>query len=133
MSKRVMGENEKAFKSVGAQLRKQGVQFRLNVVECCRGCISYEKLGAKSEDQPYGFTYGGQGGRITWSDDEVVYADSLNKSRRGYYSRKSARKVDTIYVNHGNDSAKKIVDAFQAAGFDAQWDGNDYSCVEINV
>lgn len=42
-------------------------------------------------------------------------------------------KVDAVYVNHGNGSAEKIAQAFRDGGFEVEWDGNDYSCVEIHV
>lgn len=133
MAKRVIGQNQKAFKDVGKALRAEGIQFRFNVMECCKGCISHEKLGLKSEDQPYGFTYGGQGQRITWNEqDEMVYASSMTR-KRSYYYRDTANKVDSVYVNHGNGSAEKIVQAFRDGGFEVEWDGNDYSCVEIHV
>lgn len=133
--KRFVSEQERNFKQVGAALRKQGVQFRLNVVECCRGCITDEKLNLKSEDQPYGFTYGGQGQRITWnSKGEMIYASSLNKSRRSFYYRSASEsKVHTLYINHGNGSAEKIVEEFRKAGFDAEWDGSEWSTVQINL
>ena len=133
MGKRVVGQNQQAFKNVGKVLRKEGVQFRFNVMECCSGCISAEKLNLKNEDQPFGFTYGGQGGRVTWnSEDQAVYADSLTKKSR--YGRPSSGEiVDAVYVNHGNGSAEKIVKAFRDGGFEVEWDGTDYSCVEIHV
>lgn len=133
MAKRIIGQNQQAFKNVGKELRKQGVQFRMNVMECCRGCISHEKLNLKNEDQPYGFTYGGQGGRITWnSEDQVVYADSLTKKYR-YGRPRNGELVDAVYVNHGNGSAEKIAQAFRDGGFEVEWDGTDGSCVEIHV
>ena len=133
MAKRVIGQNQQAFKNVGKALRKEGVQFRMNVMEWCRGCISSEKLGLKNEDQLYGFTYGGQGQRITWNEqDEMVYASSMNRKRSFYY-RDNGGKVDSVYVNHGNGSAEKIAQAFRDGGFEVEWDGNEYSCVVINI
>lgn len=133
MAKRVIGQNQQAFKNVGKVLRKQGIQFKFNVVECCRGCITDEKLNLKKEDQPYGFTYGGQGQRITWNgNDEMIYASSVS-SKRSFYYRGAEQKVEQVFINHGNDSAEAIVKAFTEAGFDAEWDGNKYSCVVINI
>ena len=133
MAKRIIGQNQQAFKNVGKALRKEGVQFRFNVMECCRGCISSEKLGLKNEDQLYGFTYGGQGQRITWNEqDEMVYASSMNRKRSFYY-RDNGGKVGSVYVNHGNGSAEKIAQAFRDGGFEVEWDGEDSSCVEIHV
>lgn len=126
------GDNQKNFKKVAANLRKQGVAFRINVMECCRGCVTHEKIGAKTNEQPYGFIYGGQGNRVTWNErDEMIYASSLKK-RRSYFDN-NKEKVDSLFVNHGNDSAEKIVEAFQSAGFETVWDGNDYSCVEVHI
>ena len=62
----------------------------------------------------------------------MVYASSMTR-KRSYYYRDTANKVDSVYVNHGNGSAEKIVQAFRDGGFEVEWDGNDYSCVEIHV
>jgi len=132
-STRTMSDNEKRFKNVAKQLRKQGVQFRINISECCRGCVTPEKLGLKHEKQAYGFIYGGQGQRIAWNENgEVVYADSQKPRGRNYFFNPKKNKVEKIYVNHGNGSADEIVSAFNNSGFDASWDGNEYSCVEID-
>ena len=88
---------------------------------------------AQENNNPYGFTYGGQGQRITWNDqDEMVYASSMNR-QRSYYYRGAEDKVSSVYVNHGNGSAEKIAQAFRDGGFEVEWDGNEYSCVVLNI
>lgn len=131
MTKRNVSEQERVFKQVGVKLRRKGIAFRINVMECCRGCVSYEKLGAKSEQQPYGFIYGGQGNRVRWNENGELVSANPSSKRRSYYGS-IARKIDHLYVNHGNGSAKEIVSAFREDGFDVEWDGNEYSCVKIS-
>lgn len=88
---------------------------------------------AQENNNPYGFTYGGQGQRITWNgNDEMVYASSVS-GKRSFYYRNAERKVDSVYVNHGNGSAEAIAQAFRDGGFDVEWDGSEYSFVVINI
>lgn len=106
-------------------VRASGVKFRFNVQECCRGCITPEKLGMSSEDQAYAFSYGGQGQRIRWDYEGNAY--------RGNKEPLFEAQSTTMYVNHGNDSAQRVVEAFENEGFDVEWDGNDYETVAIRL
>jgi len=110
-------------------LRKDGVHFRTNIMQCCRGCVDAEKLNLKDESQPYGWTFGGQGNWIKFNEDGLPYTSVEPHTRRrfgyDYDSPKSAM------INWGNGSAEKIVAAFQAEGFQVNWNGSEYQCVEV--
>lgn len=106
-------------------LRKDGVHFRTNMMKCCRGCITGEDLGVKSEDQPYGYTYGGQGGWVKFNEDGLPYEKEESRWKGDY------RLARDIFINWGNGSAEKIVEAFKAQGFEVQWNGNDWDTVRV--
>lgn len=108
------------------EIRKAGVAIKQNVRECCRGCINDEKLGLKNEDQPYAYTYGGQGGATKWENDEKMVLAYVPR-----YSKNAP--VTEVYFNHGNDSAKIVADTFRANGFTVNWDGSEYKCVTVKV
>lgn len=113
-----------SYRAAVRTLTKQGIKFRSNVRECCRGCIGSEKLGMKDENQPYGYTYGSQGSAFYWNEN----GEAVQKEEWG--SR--YEKAEEIYINHGNGSAAYIVEAFREQGIEAEWDGTEYSCVVLN-
>jgi len=108
------------------EIRKTGVAIKQNVRECCRSCVAEEKLGMKNSDQPYAFTYGGQGNATKWKDDETMVLAYVPR-----YGR--AEVVTEVYFNHGNDSAKVVADTFRANGFTVNWDGSENKCVTVKV
>ncbi len=117
------------------EVRREGIKVRQNVRQCCRGCITPEKLGLTPDaHQPYVYTYGGQGGAYSWYNDEVVYTDSLRATARSGW-RPRRKTVDKIYFNHGGagtTAATILVDALTRHGFDVEWDGSEHSCVIVN-
>lgn len=121
------------FRSALKEIRANGVKVRQNVQKCCRGCVTEEKLGMKSENEAYAFTYGGQGNAYTWVDDDnaPVSRDSLRKFQRRGYGRPNLRPVNSIYFNHGNDSGQVIAESFKNNGFEVDWDGSEMKCVVV--
>jgi len=113
-------------------LRKDGVKFLSNVQKCCRGCIDAETLGLKEGDTttPYGYTYGGQGGRVTWSEYSGHAEQKSETRNRGFRYNREVEPV-TVYINHGNGSGEKIAEAFRAEGLKVEWDGSESACVEV--
>ncbi len=107
-------------------LRKNGIQFRFNVQKCCRSCITEADLGMKSDDQPYGFTYGGQGNRVIWVNGEPT--EDRGKDWRGH---RRLNPLHTIYINFGNGGGHRIAETFREFGFEVEWDGSDNRCIEI--
>lgn len=108
-------------------LRKDGVKFRTNVVKCCRGCITESDLNMPDVTQPYGYTYGGQGHRMSWDRNGNPLEKSRNRRGGEFF------QVSEIYINWGNGSAAAIVAAFEAEGFTVVWDGSEYSAVVLKI
>lgn len=112
-------------------IRKSGVAIRQNVQACCPGCAEPFKTtkGFDAETTPYAWNFGGQGGALKWAGngDKALLTD-------GYLGYGGAERASvTVYFNHGNGSAERIVEAFRAEGFDVKWDGEQHSCVEVTV
>jgi hypothetical protein len=121
---------EQNFNNAKKEIRTLGVKVKVNVMECCRGCIGTEKLGLKDENQPYIYTYGGQGNAISWVDGLPFLRSDAKKWR---LSDKDL--VNSEYFNHGNltpELSKQIVEIFQRNGFVVNWDGGEFHCIEID-
>lgn len=121
---------ERWAKAVKA-LRKSGVATRQNVSSCCQGCAEPFKntKSFDAESTPYAWNFGGQGMNLVWSGNGKKAL--ANRDRYGY----GVQDVDqvTVYFNHGNGSAQRIVAAFEAEGFEVTWDGEQHSSVGITV
>jgi hypothetical protein len=111
---------EQRFKRVFREFRSLGVAARINVYECCRGCITPEKLNMKDDKQPYVYNYAGQENAIKFSGDSVTY-------------RHNGRPVSRIYVNHGNDIARQFTQMCESHGIETEWSGDDSDCVEVII
>lgn len=94
--------------------RKEGVKVLQNVRECCRSCIGAEKLGLTSEEQPFAYTYGGQGFNYVWGAD-------------GPYAQSGKKAV--LYFNHDNGGGQKLYENLVRFGFEPEWNGTDNQCV----
>lgn len=107
------------YKAAVKDLTKQGIKFRSNV----RGP---EDLNMRSPEQPYGFTYGSPGSRIKWNEHgeptikRIWWQDKWEVTR-------------AIFIYHGNESAQRIVDTFNAHGINATWIGNESECIILNI
>lgn len=109
-------------------IRKSGVAIRQNVQACCSGCAEPFKTtkGFDAETTPYAWNFGGQGGALKWAENG---REALLPSDYFYADRTDV----TVYFNHGNGSAERIVAAFKAEGFDAEWDGEQHSAVKVTI
>lgn len=110
-------------------IRKSGVSIRQNVSACCPGCAEPFKTtkGFDEETTPFAWNFGGQGGALRWSEN----GQEAIVSREGYGYHEVTET--TVYFNHGNGSAAEVLKAFDDAGFEATWDGEKHSCVEVTV
>lgn len=118
---------EQAWKNAIKTIRSNGIRVRQNVMQCCRGCVTADKLGMKTNSDPIVWTYGGQGNAYTIELDDIWY-------RGGNGWRYGSNVVDEIYWNHDNltDSQKSIVWwAFTDNGFVVDWDKSDSQCIRI--
>ncbi|AXH66874.1 hypothetical protein SEA_STARPLATINUM_136 [Streptomyces phage StarPlatinum] len=111
---------EQKFKQAFKNTRKANVTAKMQVQECCRGCINKEKLGMDSDSDPYVYTYAGQGSRLRFAGDSVVYADTRNP-------------VPHIYVYHGNGGGEKFAEVAKSLGLDVEWDGSQWSAIVVKV
>jgi hypothetical protein len=125
-----MNTIEQNLNNAKKQIRALGVKVKVNVMECCRGCITDEKLGLTSSTQPYIFTYGGQGNAVSWVDGLPFLRSDAKKWRLS-----DKDMVNTEYFNHGNltpELTYQIVEIFHNNGLAANWDGNEYRCIEVD-
>lgn len=124
---------KQAVKDARAAAKAAGVpiKIRQNVMTCCRGCTSNEDLGLPKDDDStaYAYTFGGQGNRIQWRKGNPVFGA---RKPKGYGYMESASLETKAYWNHGNGSAPFLKEAFEANGFEVEWDGSDAQCVIVN-
>lgn len=121
------------FENAKKEIRKQlGVKVRVNVYECCRSCVTNEKLGIKTDNDAVIWHYGGQGHAFGWDTDgtpvsrEVLY--------RGY-TRWNESGITNILFNHNGltDAQKRdIVYVFEKWGIVVDWDMSDSKCIGID-
>lgn len=108
------------------EIRKTGVAIKQNIRECCNGCITLDQIGAKTDSQPWAYTYGGQGFATKWQNVYTMVPASTPRDVRGV-------PVKEVYFKHGNGSAQVVADTFRANGFVVVWDGNDSKAVTVKV
>jgi hypothetical protein len=119
-------------------LKAADVTTRINVRQCCRGCVSPEQLGLTDDTtatQPYAWTYGGQGGALRWDPATGEPVEDLPR-RRGWGSTTSSSAGVFAYWNHGGPdlvAARAVVDAFTAQGFEVEWNGSEHQCPIVTV
>lgn len=126
-----MNTMEQNFNNAKKEIRALGVKVRVNIMECCRGCVTEEKLGLKDKTQPHIWTYGGQDNAVSWVDG-LPY---LRSDVRNRYRLTEKDLVNSEFFNHGNltpELGKQIVFIFQTNGFVVDWDGDEYRCIEID-
>lgn len=107
-------------------LRKSGVAVQQNIGGCCNSCSEPFK-GVKSfdpESTPAAWFIFAQDQGIKW------HKDGLAVVPKQYTVLEQAKPV---FFNHANGSAARIVEAFEAQGFDVEWDGNDATSVKVTV
>jgi hypothetical protein len=126
---------ESKFKSAKKDIRKAGIKVRVNIYECCRGCVTEEKLGLASPEMPVIWTYGGQGNAIRWHSDGLPYhAEEFKGSGWGQYLKKDA-EVAYVYFNHSNltnEQKHTIVEIFHMYDFVVDYNFSDSQCIGIN-
>lgn len=118
---------EDRFKAALRDTRRAGVKVKQNVRECCRSCVSLEKLGLPDwESIPFVWTYGGQGGAYRWGADGVPHA--YTERRWG----PADSRVERIYFNHGGpgvEGAAILAQNLRNHGITVDWKGTEGHCV----
>lgn len=145
-----MSSTETRFNAAVAAVQAQGVHLKLNVMECCRGCIGHEKLELPSREAldttPYAYQYGGQGSELVWRNGQPFYLDEPwddedEDEEDGFYASRRHQKRDercahTVYFNHGGPdlvAAQALVEIFRGGGFTVDWDGTKNQCVIVHL
>jgi hypothetical protein len=125
---------EKNFNNAKKDIRALGVKVKVNVMECCRGCITEEKLNLTDTTQPHIYTYGGQDNAVSWVDG-LPYWRSALRGRNRWTTPKERDMANTVYFNHGNlttELGNQIVEILHTNGLAASWNGEEYSCIEVD-
>ena len=105
--------------------RKAGLHIRLNIVECCRGCVDDEKVNYKGRatEQPLAWTYGGQGSYLRWDGNGDPYYDQGARFGR-------SPKVESVLFNHEFNALPILKSAFEAEGFTVTQE-SEHHCIEV--
>jgi hypothetical protein len=130
-------------------LQARGVHVRVNVMECCRGCVGWEKLELPSkeagETTPVLWHYGGQGSELVWYSGQPVFLDEMPEDdeddeysdfgrRRARFGGRDGRPADRVFFNHGGpglEAAQAAAEVFRGEGFEVEWDGTENECVQV--
>lgn len=123
-----------------------GVHLRVNVMECCRGCIGHEKLGLDTPEElkatPYAYHYGGQDNELVWrngdpySVEEPWEDEDADDDIRGGRKHRDEHRLETIFFNHGGPNllaATTLAECFRMQGFRVSWNGTEHNCVQVHV
>lgn len=134
----VQATMEESFLNAKKEIKKAGVRVRVNVMVCCRGCVSQEKLGMKTMKDAIVWSFGGQEQAVSWIDGLPFSRYEVNnRIHRGYGFTPSKNKiVQKIYFNHRNltnEMKSKVVQIFENNGFVVVWDLSDNECLVLDL
>jgi hypothetical protein len=125
--------------AVKASRQKNKFRVRVNVMGCCRSCISAER--EENDTRAYAYAFGGQGMAYTWFEGEMFYRETVNKMKRRHYAHASVRsallgsasgRVKVVYFNFDTvEVAQSLREAFEAEGFTVEWNGTEEQCVQV--
>jgi hypothetical protein len=130
------GSTQKNFQQAVRTIRANGVKWALNVQACCRSCAEPAARWEGKKDwvkgtTPYGWTFGGGKDRLVWLNGEAA------QMRYSSYHQKMVKEplseAQVLYINHSNNSASVIADAFRLYGFEVEWNGQDYQTVMVTI
>lgn len=152
---------QKRFESAVEELGKIS-NFTLNVMECCRGCITHELLGIKEND-PYTFTYGGQDNELIWvngwpkfleeeleeechcedeqyeydedSEEDVLVSEAFTcESCSGNGRQRKEISAENLHFYFSDVAeAEKVKKVFTDHEFSVSWDGTQEESVSVNL
>ena len=138
-----MNTMENNFRNALKEIRKAGIKTRLNVMECCRSCVTNEKLGIANDDVAIIWTYGGQDNATSWVDGLPYGRTALNDIKRGgrwTSLHRYTTNADNIawgdYFNHNGLSAEQqdtVYEIFTRNGLVVDWekDAREFKCIVI--
>lgn len=126
----------------------KAVRIRQNVMSCCRSCTTDEQLGKDKSDLPLAWTFGGQGGAVSFYGGEAFNRVDLTPLRKDRFTGRLIKdgkfsvrvterhikraRATKVYWNFDDIEAAKAVDfAFRSFGFEVEWNGTDTQCVVV--
>lgn len=125
--------------AIKASRQKNQFRVRVNVMGCCRSCISADH--DETDKRAYAYAFGGQGMAFTWFEGEMFYREMVNKMKRRNHAHASVRdalqrsasgRVKVVYFNFDTvEVAQSLRNAFEAEGFTVEWDGTEEQCVQV--
>lgn len=139
---------EQRYKAAVVALRASGVTVRVNVRSCCRGCATPEQLGTTADmasNDPHAWTFGGQGGVVSWRDGEAYAGRGYRRFLRQAYAgrpwqitpkRLAPYRAKSLHWYHGGpgvEAAEKVSAAFTAQGFEVEWNGTTEQAVVVKL
>ena len=135
---------ETNYRNALKEIKANGIKTKVNVMECCRSCVTNEKLGIANNDVAIIWQYGGQGHAVSWVNGLPVDRAELNEVKRNsWYSRSrylnnpAEHIVWGVLFNHNaltDEQRDKVYEVFTKHGFVVNWDkaDRDMKCIEIN-
>ena len=116
-------------------LRAVGIATRMNVKSCCRSCANIDT------DRATVWTFGGQGNAFSWLDGTMVNREILYKVKARSFggvtldSMKRNKGIEEQVFFNFTDiiAAEAAVIAFEAEGFEVEWNGTEGQCVIIKM
>jgi hypothetical protein len=142
-----MTTTQERYAAAVATVRAAGVTVRLNVRAATRGSVTADQLGTTPDmldSTPYAWTYGSQGGRITWRDGEpysgYAYERLVREARRRPWiltpERLTSCRAQRAFWYHGGpggEAAQQLAYAFRAQGFEVEWNGTPEQAVSVKL
>lgn len=131
-----MNTIEARYNASKKEIRQLGVKVRVNIMECCRGCVGNEKLGLPENDEttPIIWHYGGQDNAISWDTDGTPYWRSDLRNNKYYRQRRKYDAANMLF-NHSNltdELKQQIVAIFTKHDLIVDWDMSDSQCIEVD-
>lgn len=136
------------FEAAVNGVQARGVHLKINVMQCCRSCITFTDLGLPSqearENEPYAFTFAGQGNELLWQKGVPFYLEEayeIDDEEEDFFGPRSReRNIDrpatTLYIYHGGPgltAAQTVTEVFRGEGFEVDWDGTEDRAVIVHL
>jgi hypothetical protein len=140
---------EVRFEAALNGVQARGVHVALNVMTCCRSCATWIDFGLESaearREQPYAWTFGGQGAELVWRNGQAYYRaeaqEDGDEDEDGFYGSRAHQKraeneAYEVFFQHGGPdlvAAQTLTEVFRGEGFEVEWDGTDAHAVIVHL
>lgn len=140
-----MTTTQQRFENASSEVRKS-IPFTVNVMSCCRSCAWHNatelNLTEEQMDEPFAWTFGGQGRELVWDEDGNplnqeewycdLHEDDEDECDCDHKPRLNPAEPLFVYFQ-GLGAARAARDAFMKNGFSVYWNGTEMSAVEIEL